>query len=129
MLRLALVPVYIAAAAVLVVVLVSVFIRFADGRYAERAIASAARIRPLRRLFIRSFIRDLAKTDPVAARAYEKMEHVTGDANRSHSAAALAVLTASERRAYLSLFHKPAAPRNRTERRQAYGPARRKSQS
>jgi hypothetical protein len=115
--RLALVPLYIAAVVVLMTAAALIFIRIAGGRYAERVIARAACVRPLRRLVIRSYIRELAKTDPVAARAYEKMERVTGDTSGSHSARALAVLTPAERRAYLSLFHEPDAPRNRAERR------------
>ena len=112
-----LVPVYIAGAAVLLVVLLALFIRLGDGRYAERLLAKAVRIGPLRRRVISSYIRELEKTDPLAARAYAKMERVSG-ASVAHTNAALSVLSEAERRAYLRLFDDPEQALNRAQRRQ-----------
>jgi len=122
LLRLGLVPVYIAAAAVLLVLLAAVLIRLGHGRYGERLLARAARIRPLRRRVIRSYIRELEKTNPVAARAYAKVERVSGDASLRHTSAALSVLTAAERRAYLALFDDDDRPLNRAQRRRVGKP-------
>jgi len=115
--RLALAPLYVGAAAVLLVVLTSLFVRLGDGRYAENLIAKAMRIRRLRRLMMRSYIRDLAKADPVAARAFAKVERLTAAGSVSQSKGALSVLTPAERRAYLDLFDEQGEPLNRAQRR------------
>ena len=116
-LRVGLVPVYVACAAILLVLLAAIFIRLGHGRYAERLLARAVRIRPLRRRVIRSYIRDLEKTNPLAARAYAKLERVSGDAAVRHTNAALQVLSAAERRAYLELFPLEEPESNRAQRR------------
>jgi hypothetical protein len=113
----------ILAALVALVVCLAAFLRLADGRYAEALIARAVRIRPLRKRAVRSYVKDLAMTDPIAARAVEKIERVCGASRPSE--AALSVLTDSERRAYLELFDNRAAPRNRAERRHLQGLAQR----
>jgi hypothetical protein len=115
---LALVALFIGAAALVAVVFAAAFVGIGRGRYAEQLVRRAARIAPLRRFFIRAYIRDLAKTDPLAARAFEKIERLTGDATGSHPSGFLRILTPAERRAYLALFNEPAAPLNRRARRQ-----------
>jgi hypothetical protein len=113
------------AALVVLVACVAAFLRLADGRYAEALIARAVRSRTLRRHAICSYVKDLEKTDPVAARALEKVERVCGARSSSPGEAALSVLTDSERRAYLELFDDRAAPRNRAQRRHLRGSAQR----
>jgi hypothetical protein len=81
-------------------------------------IARGLRIRSVRRLAVRSYIRDLEKRKPLAARALEKVERVSGGRSLPPGEAALSVLTDAERRAYLELFDGPAArPLNRKQRR------------
>jgi hypothetical protein len=117
-LSVALIPLYLAAAVALLVVLALVFVRLADGRYAEQLLGRGTRIRPVRRHMIRSYIRDLEKTNPVAARAYSKLERLSPEAALRHSEAALSVLSAEERRAYLDLVdERRQRPLNRAQRR------------
>jgi hypothetical protein len=82
-------------------------VRLDDGRYAESLLARATRICRLRRRVLRSYIRDLEQANPVAARAYAKVERVSGAAARRHTEAALSVLTTEERTAYFDLFGMP----------------------
>jgi hypothetical protein len=117
LLRLGLVPVYIAITAVVLVLVALIFIRLADRRYAERLLKRIARLRPLRRRMIHSYIRDLEKTNPVAARAYAKLERISGDASMRLTDAALSVLSQAERRAYLDVFPDEEPALNRAQRR------------
>jgi len=119
LLRLGLVPVYIVVAAVVLVLMAAIFIRLADGRYAERLLTRTARFRPLRRRMIHSYLRELEKTNPVAARAYAKLERISGDASMRHTDAALSVLSAAERRAYLDVFADEEPALNRAQRRRS----------
>jgi hypothetical protein len=80
--RLAFAPLYVAAAAVLLVTLAAIFIRLADGRYAEALLKRAATIRALRRFVIRSYIRELERTNPLAARARPRPETDQGRTRR-----------------------------------------------
>ena len=80
-----LVPVYVAAAIFVVVVRALLLIVVRNGRYAEGLLRKAARIRPLRRRMIQSHLRDLEQSNPVAARAYSKMDRVTGVAGLKHT--------------------------------------------
>jgi hypothetical protein len=117
LLRLGLVPVYIAITAVVLVLVALIFIRLADRRYKERLLKRIARLRPLRRRMIHSYIRDLEKTNPVAARAYAKLERISGDASMRLTDAALSVLSQAERRAYLDVFPDEEPALNRAQRR------------
>jgi hypothetical protein len=117
LLRLDLVPVYIAVAAVVLVLVAAIFIRLAEGRYAKRLLTRAARIRPLRRHMIHSYLRELETTNPVAACAYAKLERILGDPSMRHTDAALSVLSAAERRAYLDVFADEEPGLNRAQRR------------
>jgi hypothetical protein len=117
LLRLGLVPVYIAITAVVLVLVALIFIRLADRRYAERLLKRIARLRPLRRRMIHSYIRDLEKTNPLAARAYAKLERISGDASMRLTDAALSVLSQAERRAYLDVFPDEEPALNRAQRR------------
>ena len=119
MFRLSLAALYVLGGLLLLFVLFLVFLRLGDGRYAHNLIASAARIRRLRRLVLRSYIRELEKTNPLAASAYTKLERVSGDRTRRHTEAALSVLTPAERRAYFALFDNQERPLNRAQRRAA----------
>jgi hypothetical protein len=115
----ALIPLYVLAACLLFVLLLSIFIWLRHGRYAERLLAGAARIRAVRRLATRSYLRELEKTNPVAARAYAKLERVSGKGADRHGERALAVLSAAERRAYLELFDDQAGQPHRRARRRS----------
>jgi hypothetical protein len=117
LLRLGLVPLYIAIAAVVLVLVALIFIGLADRRYAERLLKRIARLRPLRRRMIHSYIRDLEKTNPLAARAYAKLERISGDASMRLTDAALSVLSQAERRAYLDVFPDEEPALNRAQRR------------
>jgi hypothetical protein len=117
LLRLGLVPVYIAITAVVLVLVALIFIRLADRRYKERLLKRIARLRPLRRRMIHSYIRDLEKTNPLAARAYAKLERISGDASMRLTDAALSVLGQAERRAYLDVFPDEEPALNRAQRR------------
>jgi len=123
---LSLAALYVLAALVVLVVCSVVFIRLAGGRYAEALIARGMRIRTLRRRAIRSYVKDLEKTNPVAARALEKVERVSGGRSFPPGEAALSVLSDSERRAYLELFDDQVGrPQNRAQRRHSHGSAQR----
>jgi hypothetical protein len=123
---LSLVALVVGAAAVLLVLGLVLFVWLEDGRYAETLLARATRIRWLRRRVLSSYVRDLEKTNPVAARAYAKVERVSGVAARRHTDAALSVLTTEERAAYLNLFGMPQPSQNRAQRRRAARPAARR---
>jgi hypothetical protein len=114
----ALIPLYVFTSCLLFVVLLSIFVWLGDGRYAERLLARAARIPAVRRLATRSYLRELEKTNPVAARAFAKLERVSGKGADRHGERAMGVLSAAERRAYLELFNdQPGQPRTRPRRR------------
>jgi hypothetical protein len=85
---LSVVALVLGAAGVLLVAALVIFIRLGDGRYVEGLLVRATRIRRLRRRMLRSYIRDLEKTNPLAARAYAKVERVSGAAQR-HTEAGL----------------------------------------
>jgi hypothetical protein len=123
---LSLVALVVGAAAVLLVLGLVLFVWLDDGRYAESLLARATRIRWLRRRVLSSYVRDLEKTNPVAARAYAKVERVSGVAARRHTEAALSVLTTEERAAYLDLFGMPQSTQNRAQRRRAARPGARR---
>jgi len=123
---LSLAPLYVLTALVLLVVGSALFIRLADGRYAEALMARGMRFPRLRRHAVRSYVKDLEKTNPVAARALEKIERVCGARSFPPGEAALSVLTDGERRAYLELFDDQVGrPQNRAQRRHSQGSAQR----
>jgi hypothetical protein len=123
---LSLAPLYGLAALILLVVCSAVFIRVAEGRYAEALIARGMRIRTLGGRAVRSYVKDLEKANPEAARALQKVERVCGARSFPPGEAALSVLTDSERRAYLELFDDQVGrPRNRAQRRHSQGSAQR----
>jgi hypothetical protein len=113
------VALYVAAAAGVLVLLSLVLIRAANGRHARALVAKAARRPRLRRLVIRPYLRNLEKKNPLAARAYAKLERASGSGALRHGTNALSVLTEAERRAYLRLFEDEADPLNRAQRRRA----------
>jgi hypothetical protein len=116
-------PLYVFGALVLLVLLLAIFLGLGHGRYAEILAMRIGRTRKGRTLAVRWYIKDLEKTNPVAARAVAKVERVSGGASVSPGEAALSVLTAAERRAYLELLNDRAEhPLNRAQRRHATGP-------
>ena len=124
---LTLIPVYLALAIVFVVVLAATLFVVGNGGYAESLLRRATKIRPLRRRVIRSYLRDLEQANPVAARAYSKMEHFSGDAALRHTRQGLSVLSDEERRAYLELFEDQRSGVNREQRRHEVKSERRKA--
>jgi hypothetical protein len=99
-----LVALYIVVGLVLLVLLLAIFVWRGGGRYARALLARAAQIPALHRAVTRAYLRELEKTNPVAARAYAKLEHVSGKRSARHTERALSVLSPAERRAYLELF-------------------------
>jgi type II secretory pathway pseudopilin PulG len=121
---LSLAALFVLATLVVAVVCAAVFLRLRDGKYAEALVARAMGIRRLRRHAIRSYVRDLEKTNPEAARALEKLERACGPRASPPGEAALSVLSDSERRAYLQLFDDQARrAQNRAQRRHSRGSA------
>lgn len=103
---------YVVAGAVLLVLLLAIFVWLREGCYAQALLARAARIPALRRAVTRAYLRELEQTNPVAARAYEKVERVSGKRSPRHTERALSVLSPDERRAYLELFGDEAEQRS-----------------
>jgi hypothetical protein len=111
-------PLYVALALALLVAGLAAFVRLAGGRYAERLIARGLRVPTLRRLAVRSYVQDLETTNPVATRALEKVERVSGSRARAPGEATLSSARKSDA-PYLGLFAGQAPqPLNRAQRRQ-----------
>src|SRR5690348_1986733 len=94
--------------------------RFKGGRYARPVMQGIAKIPGVRGLMMKASRAALAKQNPEAASALEKLERagVTKDPQRAQ--AALSRLSASERRAYLEAAGHEGAlpePQNRQQRR------------
>ena len=109
----------IAVITVLGLLLGVTLIRLRDGRYARRLLVKLSTIHFVRRRMMRAYIRDLEKTDPIAARAFSKLERLFGHTNFRHTRSSLDVLSREERRAYLNLFDEQVEAPNRAVRRHA----------
>ena len=109
--------VIIVAITVLGVVLGATLIKFRGGRYARRLLVKLSTIRFIRKRMMHAYVRDLEKKDPIAARAFSKLERLFGHTTFRHTESSLSVLSREERRAYLTLFGEPLEAPNRAHRR------------
>jgi hypothetical protein len=114
------IPLYIAGALILIFGMLATLARFRGGKYARPAMQGMAKIPGARRLMMKASRAALAKQNPDAASALEKLERagVANDPQRAQ--AALSRLTAAERRAYLEAAGQEGAlpePANRQQRR------------
>ena len=114
------IPLYIAAAIIILVGLLGLLSRFRGGKYARPVVRGIAKIPGVSGLMMKASRAALAKQNPHAASALEKLERagVTKDPQRAQ--AALSRLTAEERRAYLEAAGQEGAlpePANRQQRR------------
>jgi hypothetical protein len=114
------IPLYIAGALILVFGMLTLLGRFRGGKYARPVMQGLAKIPGVRGLMMKASRAALAKQNPDAASALEKLERagVANDPQRAQ--AALSRLTAAERRAYLEAAGQEGAlpePANRQQRR------------
>jgi hypothetical protein len=114
------IPLYIAGALILVFGVLTLLARFRGGKYARPVMQGLAKIPGVRGLMMKASRAALAKQNPDAASALEKLQRagVANDPQRAQ--AALSRLTAAERRAYLEAAGQEGAlpePANRQQRR------------
>jgi hypothetical protein len=114
------IPLFIVGALLVIFGLLALLARFRGGRYARPVMQTIAKIPGVRGLMMKASRAALAKQNPDAASALEKLERagVTKDPQRAQ--AALSRLSASERRAYLEAAGQEGAlpePQNRQQRR------------
>jgi hypothetical protein len=115
-----LIPLYVAAALVLLFGLFALLSRFRGGKYARPVVQGLAKIPGVRGLMMRASRAALAKQNPEAASALEKLERAGVAKDPQRAEAALSRLSASERRAYLEAAGQEGAmpkPQNRAQRR------------
>ena len=114
------IPLYVVGAIAVLVGLLSLLARFRGGKYARPVMRGIAKIPGVRGLMMKASRAALARQNPDAASALEKLERagVANDPQRAQ--AALSRLTAAERRAYLEAAGQEGAlpePVNRQQRR------------
>jgi hypothetical protein len=114
------IPLFIVGALLVLFGLLALLARFRGGKYARPVMQTIAKIPGVRGLMMKASRAALAKQNPDAASALEKLERagVTKDPQRAQ--AALSRLSASERRAYLEAAGQEGAlpePQNRQQRR------------
>jgi hypothetical protein len=114
------IPLYIAAALLLFVGVLSLLARFRGGEYARPVMRGIAKIPGVRGLMMKASRAALARQNPDAASALEKLERAGVAKDPQRAQAALSRLSASERRAYLEAAGQEGAlpePQNRQQRR------------
>ncbi|HYY64256.1 MAG TPA: hypothetical protein VE688_06565 [Gaiellaceae bacterium] len=114
------IPLYVAGALIILFGSLALLARFRGGTYARPVMQGMAKIPGVRGLMMKASRAALAKQNPDAASALEKLERagVANDPQRAQ--AALSRLTAAERRAYLEAAGQEGAlpePANRQQRR------------
>ena len=114
------IPLFIVGALLVLFGVLALLARFRGGKYARPVMQAIAKIPGVRGLMMKASRAALAKQNPDAASALEKLERagVTKDPQRAQ--AALSRLSASERRAYLEAAGQEGAlpePQNRQQRR------------
>ena len=114
------IPLFIVAAILVLFGLFALLARFRGGKYARPVMQGIAKIPGVRGLMMKASRAALAKQNPDAASALQKLERagVANDPQRAQ--AALSRLSASERRAYLEAAGQEGAlpePQNRQQRR------------
>jgi hypothetical protein len=114
------IPLYVAGALLLLFGLLALLARFRGGKYARPVMRGIAKIPGVRRLMMKASRAALAKQNPDAASALEKLERAGVNKDPQRAQAALSRLTAAERRAYLEAAGQEGAlpePVNRQQRR------------
>jgi hypothetical protein len=114
------IPLYILGAVVVLLGIVSLLARFRGGKYARPIVQTIAKIPGVRGLMMKASRAALARQNPDAASALQKLERAGVDKDPQRAQAALSRLTAAERRAYLEAAGQEGAlpePANRQQRR------------
>jgi hypothetical protein len=114
------IPLYVAGALLLLFGLLALLARFRGGKYARPVMRGIAKIPGVSRLMMKASRAALAKQNPDAASALEKLERAGVNKDPQRAQAALSRLTAAERRAYLEAAGQEGAlpePVNRQQRR------------
>jgi hypothetical protein len=114
------IPLYIAGALVLMLGVLALLSRFRGGKYARPVVQGIAKIPGIRGLMMKASRAALARQNPEAASALEKLERAGVGKDPQRAQAALSRLTAAERRAYLEAAGQEGAlpePANRQQRR------------
>jgi phage gp16-like protein len=114
------IPLYIAGAVLLLIGVLALLARFRGGKYARPVMRGIARIPGVRTLMMRASRAALAKQNPEAASALQKLERAGVTKDPQKAQAALSRLTAAERKAYLEVAGQEGAlpePANRQQRR------------
>jgi hypothetical protein len=114
------IPLYIAGALLLLVGVLAILSRFRGGRYARPVMRGIAKIPGVRGLMMRASRAALAKQNPDAASALQKLERAGVAKDPQRAQAALSRLTPAERKAYLEAAGEEGAlpePANRQQRR------------
>jgi len=114
------IPLFIVGALVFLFALLAVLARFRGGKYARPVMQAIAKIPGVRGLMMKASRAALAKQNPDAASALQKLERAGVGKDPQKAQAALSRLSASERRAYLEAAGQEGAlpePQNRQQRR------------
>lgn len=114
------IPLFIVGALVVLFGLLLLLSRFRGGKYARPVMQAIAKIPGVRGLMMKASRAALAKQNPDAASALEKLERAGVAKDPQRAQAALSRLSASERRAYLEAAGQEGAlpePQNRQQRR------------
>jgi hypothetical protein len=114
------IPLYVAGVLVLLLGLLALLARFRGGKYARPVMRGIAKIPGVRGLMMKASRAALAKQNPDAASALEKLERAGVAKDPQRAQAALSRLSAAERRAYLEAAGQEGAlpePVNRQQRR------------
>jgi hypothetical protein len=114
------IPLYVAGAILVLFGLLALLARFRGGKYVRPIMQGVAKIPGVRGLMMKASRAALAKQNPDAASALEKLERAGVGNDPQRAQAALSRLTAAERRAYLEAAGQEGAlpePQNRAQRR------------
>jgi hypothetical protein len=114
------IPLFIVGALVFLFALLAVLARFRGGKYARPVMQAIAKIPGVRGLMMKASRAALAKQNPDAASALQKLERAGVGKDPQKAQAALSRLSASERRAYLEAAGQEGGlpePQNRQQRR------------
>ena len=114
------IPLYVAGAIAFLFGLLALLSRFRGGKYARPVMRGIAKIPGVRGLMMKASKAALAKQNPDAASALEKLERAGVAKDPQRAQAALSRLSASERKAYLEAAGQEGAlpePVNRQQRR------------
>jgi hypothetical protein len=114
------IPLFILGALLLLLLVLSLLARFRGGKYARPIMRWLAKIPGVRGLMMKASRAALARQNPDAASALEKLERAGVAKDPQRAQAAMSRLTAAERRAYLEAAGEQGAmpePANRQQRR------------